>query len=84
MFKFERLTFTEWQRERGTTKKRKRRSRRSETSKIHPKKYPEWRRAKRLVGFEWFGTLDLWCFLAVPLPLFSTERGSDCRAETSG
>ena len=78
VFKFERLTVTEWQRERGTTKKRRRRSRRSETSKSHHKKYPEWREAKRRVGFEWFGTLDLWCFLAVPLPLFSSERGRDC------
>ena len=35
--KCERLTVEEWQRERGTTKERKRRCRRSETSKSHPK-----------------------------------------------
>ena len=69
MFNFERLTVKEWQRERGTTKKRRRRSRRSETSKSHPKKYTEWREAKRRVGFVWFGTLYLWCFLAVPFTL---------------
>ena len=82
--KAERLTVTEWQRERGTTKKQRKRSRRSGTSKIHHKKYLEWREAKRRVGFAWFVTLDLWCFLAVPLPLFSTERWRDCRAETPG
>ena len=51
---------------RVTTKKRRKRSWRSGTSKSHPKKHPEWREAKRRVGFEWVGTLDLWCFLAVP------------------
>ena len=84
VFYLERLTVNECQRERGTTKKQRKRSWRSGTSKSHPKKYPEWREAKRRVGFVWFGTLDLWCFLAVPLPLFSTERGRDCRAETPG
>ena len=53
VFKFERLTVTEWQRERGTTKKRRRRSRRSETSKSHPKEHPECKEAKMRVGFEW-------------------------------
>ena len=40
VFNLERLTVKEWQRERGTTKKRRRRSWRSGTSKNHPKKYP--------------------------------------------
>ena len=66
VFNCERLTVTEWQREHGTTKKRRRRSRRSGTSKNHPKKYPEWREAKRRVvsvcGW-YFGPLGV--FLAV-------------------
>ena len=49
VFNLERLTVKEWQRKRGTTKKRRKWSWRSGTSKSHPKKYPEWREAKRRV-----------------------------------
>ena len=40
VFNLERLTVKEWQRERGTTKKRRRRCWRSGTSKNHPEEYP--------------------------------------------
>ena len=69
LFKFERLTVTDWQRERGTTKKRRRRCRWSETSKSHPKKHPKSREAKRRVVCVLVGTSDLWCFLAVPFTI---------------
>ena len=82
MFKFERLTVTEWQRERGTTKKRRKMSRRSQTSKSHRKQHPECREAKRRVGFVWLVLWTVGVFLPCPLPLFSTERVEDCRAET--
>ena len=82
LFKFERLTGTEWQQERGTTKMRRRRCRRSETSKSHPKWHPECREAKRRVGFVWLVLWTVGVFLQCPLHLFSTERGEDCRAET--
>ena len=80
--KFERLTVTEWQRERGAIKKRRRRCLRSETSKSHHKQHQECREAKRRVGFVWLVLWTIGVFLPCPLPLFSTERGKDCRAET--
>ena len=83
VFNCERLTVKEWQRKRGTIKKRRKRSWRSGTSKSHPKKYPEWREAKRRVGFEWLVLWTIGRFLAVPFTLFSTEKGMDCRAETT-
>ena len=78
VFNLERLTVKEWQRRRGTTKKRRKKSWRSGTSKSHHKKYPEWREAeRRVVCVVWyFGPLV--CFLAVPFTLFSTARGMDC------
>ena len=44
----------------------------------------ESREAKRRVGFEWLVLWTVGCFLAVPFTLFSTQRGRDCRAETTG
>ena len=82
LFKFERLTVTEWQLERGTTKKRRRRSLRSEISKNHPKQHPKCREAKRRVGFVWLVLWTIGVFLPCPLPLFCAERGEVCRAET--
>ena len=56
MFNLERLAVKKWQRERGTTKKKRRRSWRSGTSKSHPKKHPKSREAKRRVvwAFGWY------------------------------
>ena len=75
MFKFERLTVTEWQWERGTTKKRRRRSRRSGTSKNHPKGYPG---DERLRGAWALSGLVLWTFgifLPCPYPYFLRKEG---------
>ena len=57
MFNRERLTVTEWQRERGTTKKQRRRSWQSGTSKNHPEKYPG---EERLRGAWFLCGLVLW------------------------
>ena len=65
----ERLAVTEWQRERGTTKKRRRRCWRSGTSRNHPEEYPG---EERLRGACLLRGLVLWtvgCFLAVPIYL---------------
>ena len=59
MFNLERLAVKKWQRERGTTKKKRRKRWRSGTSKSHPKKYPEWREAKGRVVLS---GLVLWTF----------------------
>ena len=81
MFNLERLTVKELQRERGTTKKQRKRSWRSGTSKSHPKKYPEWREAeRRVVCVVWyFGPLVFSCRALYP---YFLEKGKDCRAET--
>ena len=57
-----RLTVKEWQRERGASKKRRRRCWRSEASKNHPEEYPG---AERLRGACLLCGLVLWtigCF----------------------
>ena len=79
-----RLTVKEWQRERGASKKRRTRCWRSVASKNHPEEYPgaERLRGACLLRGWYFGPLGV--FLAVPLPLFSEERGRDCRAATPG
>ena len=69
MLNCERLAVTELQRERGTTKKRRRRCLLSETGKSHLKKHPKSREAKRRVVCVLVGTSDLWCFLAVPFTI---------------
>ena len=82
MFNLERLTVKEWQREHGTTKSDEGGVRRAGLARATPSST---RRAERLRG-AWFGCLlvlqTLVLFLPCPYPLFSTERGEDCRAET--
>ena len=75
------MAVKKWQRERGTTKKKRRKRWRSGTSKSHPKKYPEWREAKRRVVWVLVGTSDFGVFLAVPLPFifYGKREGAERR-----
>ena len=76
VFNLERLTVKEWQRERGTTKKRRRRSWRSGTGKNHPRKYLG---EERLRGAWFLCGLVLWtigCFPCRALyPYFIRKDG---------
>ena len=82
MFNCERLTVTEWQRERGTTKKQRRRSWQSGTSKNHPEKYPG---EERLRGAWFLCGLVLWTFgvfSCLALTLYFLRKEGRSRAET--
>ena len=82
MFKRERLTVKEWQRERGASKKRRRRCWRSEASKNHPEEYPG---AERLRGACLLRGLVLWtigCFsLPCPYHYFLRKEGGKVEQE---
>ena len=61
-------------REHGTTKSDEGGVRRAELARATPRSNPKSEEAKRRVFVVFGGTYDFGVFLAVPLPLFSTER----------
>ena len=81
VFYLERLTVKEWQRKRGTTKKKRRKRCRSGTSMSHPKKYPERREAKRravLCGLVLW-TLGVFSCRALTLIFYGKREGLPSR-----
>ena len=80
VFKWRLLAVTKWQRERGTTKKRRRSCWRSVTSKSHPKKHPGAEKIRGVWDYSgWYFGPFVGAFLlrATPLPSFMIENGGE-------